>query len=261
MLACLVGLSLAAPPTAPARPPDDHAVATPVPTGGRPAPVLTQVSATRNQITDVDAWFVSNGLALPRVEPAPAWAPPSVGGLPRLEVIAAGGGVTVALYGTGYAASRLLAFGPDGRSLADWDLASWLPATRSAPGDEAFTGASVRWAAAVEGVLYLSVAHSTYAKSSMGKNAWITAVDLATGAWRWQSDPLVCNASEFVVLGDHLVCGYGFTAEPDAVTVLDRGTGATVAKVKVKSGPEHLVLKDGRLYVRTYDTDYVFSVR
>jgi hypothetical protein len=34
-----------------------------------------------------------------------------------------------------------------------------------------------------------------------------------------------------------------------------------VDKVSVKSGPEILVEKDGRLFVRTYDTDYVFDLR
>ena len=55
--------------------------------------------------------------------------------------------------------------------------------------------------------------------------------------------------------------GYGFTAEPDFLFVLDMKTGEVVEKTKVKSGPEVILDKSGELYVRTYDHDYVFGVR
>ena len=47
------------------------------------------------------------------------------------------------------------------------------------------------------GVLYVSHSHNTYAKSSMGTNAYIIAVDLVTGKILWRSAPLVANASNF----------------------------------------------------------------
>lgn len=51
------------------------------------------------------------------------------------------------------------------------------------------------------------------------------------------------------------------TAEPDFLFVLDMTTGAIVQRVALKSGPEEIVDKDGKLYVRTYDRDYVFALR
>ena len=58
-----------------------------------------------------------------------------------------------------------------------------------------------------------------------------------------------------------IVAGYGFTAEPDFVVVLDRATGAVQQRIKVPSGPEVFALVGERLYVRTYDRDLVFSVK
>ncbi len=118
------------------------------------------------------------------------------------------------------------------------------PAAREAlPGDEAFVHGGVRWAWVVEEVLYVTTSHRTYAASSKGKNAFLSALDLATGALRWQSDPLVCNAQNFVVIHDSLVCGYGFTAESDALHVLDRATGSVVSSTKLNTGPDYFLVR------------------
>ena len=52
------------------------------------------------------------------------------------------------------------------------------------------------------GVLYVETAHSTYAKSSYGLNAYLNAVDLKTKKLRWRSPALVANAGNFVLLGE-----------------------------------------------------------
>lgn len=61
--------------------------------------------------------------------------------------------------------------------------------------------------------------------------------------------------------GAYLVTGYGFTGEPDWLYLLSRATGAIVSRTKLRSGPDAIVEKNGRHYVRTYDTDYVFEFR
>lgn len=110
-------------------------------------------------------------------------------------------------------------------------------------------------------MLYVAHGHRTYAKSSHGMNAYLTAIDLRSGKPLWHSAPLVANATNFTFLDDdHLVTGYGFTAEPDFLYVLRAKDGAAVAKIPLKSGPSYLLRKDGRLFVRTYDRDYVFRV-
>ena len=53
--------------------------------------------------------------------------------------------------------------------------------------------------------------------------------------------------------GDLIVSGYGFTAEPDYLYLLDRRSGKVLDRVPVPSAPEILKLRGDRLHVRTYD--------
>jgi hypothetical protein len=70
---------------------------------------------------------------------------------------------------------------------------------------------------------------------------------------------LVANAVNFLVRDGYIITGYGFTAEKDFMYVVDARTGETLQKLKVKSGPSYILERDGRIYARTYDHDYVFS--
>jgi hypothetical protein len=70
----------------------------------------------------------------------------------------------------------------------------------------------------------------------------------------------VCNSYNFLVRGDYIITGYGFTAEPDYLYVLDRRTGKTLSRIRLRTGPSYVIEKAGKLYVRTYDTNYVFEL-
>ena len=88
------------------------------------------------------------------------------------------------------------------------------------------------------GILYVETAHSTYAKSSYGLNAYLNAVDLKTKKLRWRSPALVANADNFVLLNGVIVSGMGLppnritstrsTAPPGACgrVLLPTGAGA-----------------------------------
>lgn len=107
--------------------------------------------------------------------------------------------------------------------------------------------------------LYVSISHSTYA-SSAKSNAYIIALDLENQVILWQSCPLVSNAFNFAVYDDVIFAGYGFTNEPDYIYCLDINYGTILLEQKVKSGPEFIFERENRLYVRTYDTDYIFDI-
>jgi hypothetical protein len=107
--------------------------------------------------------------------------------------------------------------------------------------------------------LVVELAYNGYASESGGKNGYLAAYDATNGELSWVSDPLTGNTREALISGGSLVVGYGFTAEPDFVFVLDLATGKVDQKIPVKSGPELMRLKGDRLFVRTYDTDYVFK--
>ncbi len=143
----------------------------------------------------------------------------------------------------------------------DWvlDLTSLTSPPRGDGGASPFVLA-VRWAIQRNGVLYVSTAHRTYADLTEGMNGYITAIDLSDFSVLWRSEPLVCNSENFLVIGDAIICGYGFTAEDDYVYVLNRLDGSVVQSVPVSSAPDYFDEELGIVYVRCYDTDYQMRI-
>jgi hypothetical protein len=224
-------------------------------------PRLERVSSQPNEIVDQDAWFVRNGL--PRPERDPGSLPESV---PRqfrdasLVRAFVGGDRLFLLYGKDFGDLRyLMAADPETYAFCyGYDFQRWQH-----PPEEAgeFTGQRVLWAVEEGGTLYVAHGHSTYAKDSQGRNAYLSAIDPKTDEILWRSPPLVANAGTFLVLGDVIVSGYGFTAEPDFLYLIDRKTGAVQERSSLKTGPETILWKDGQIFVRSYDTDSVFRLR
>lgn len=118
----------------------------------------------------------------------------------------------------------------------------------------------VTWAREVDGVLYVSNSHLTYASATNGRNAYVTAIDLARKKLLWRSPALVANARTFVVAGNVIVAGYGFTREADYLYLLDRRTGKVVDRLAVPSAPERIALRGDRLHVRAYDRQLVVRI-
>jgi hypothetical protein len=239
--------------------------------GAMPAPKLVQLSAKTNGITDEAAWLQEHGFRLPeyevpnpmRGEPGnlPPNIPPTFGKFLLVQAIAHPDH-TILFYGPNYRAARFVAvLDARGRMLAFHDFDAYRMAPDNLKSDLQFVEQHAIWAEVHEGVLYISHGHNTYARSSRGMTAYITALDLGSGELRWRSDPLVAGASNFVIHGSHIFTGYGFTAEPDNVLVLDRRDGKVLSKARVDSAPEYLFLRDRQLFVRTYDTNHVFELR
>ena len=130
--------------------------------------------------------------------------------------------------------------------------------------DVYFIGESIRWAQSKDNVIYVCTTHPTYA-SSASQNAYITAIELNDTyddyKVLWRSEPLVANADNFVIFGDYIICGYGFTNEPDFIYVLDRATGVKMDTYPVKTGPDYFYVDGNDLYVRTYDTNYHYEIK
>lgn len=109
-------------------------------------------------------------------------------------------------------------------------------------------------------ILYVSMAHRTYAES-MPYTAFIIAIDLKNQTLLWKSKNLVSNALSFVVVDDVIICGYGFTEEEDFLYQLDKNNGSIIGTpISLKTGPDYIFLKNGQLFVRTYHENYVFSI-
>lgn len=123
--------------------------------------------------------------------------------------------------------------------------------------DANFVEQSIRYAQVKDGILYFSIGNRTYTPH----NAYVAAVDLASRKLLWKSRPLVSNANNFIIKGNILLCGYGFTDEPDYLYQLDLADGRVIAQIPLKSKADYLILKEGILYVRTYKTDYTFQIQ
>jgi outer membrane protein assembly factor BamB len=230
---------------------------------------LRQVSRRKNAITDDDAWFRRNGLNLPTLAlPDPAADAP--GGLPEGLPTTLEGNAVVAAFASADGGKTVLAvYGPEfgaARYVVAWDVGAKgfryafdLDKFR-APSGKVLKLTGVNYAREEAGTLYLINDAGGYAKDWRGENGYLTAIDTATGKLLWRSAPLTANSRTLELVGEAVVCGYGFTNEPDFLFVLDRRTGRVLQKIPLTSAADYLFRKGDRLYVRCYDTDYVFAV-
>jgi hypothetical protein len=189
----------------------------------------------------------------PEPPAAPSWAPGRFHGDDLQSAIRQGNRLFL-LYGPDAASGRYL-IRADRRTEALLDAYDFRAFSQPQGWFEPVT-----WAREVDGVLYVSNSHLTYASRSKGRNAYVSAIDLQRRRTLWRSAALVANARTFVVTGDLIVAGYGFTREPDFLYLLDRGTGKVLDRLELPTAPEIIRLRDGRLHVRTYDHDVVARI-
>ena len=125
--------------------------------------------------------------------------------------------------------------------------------------DYDFIKQRINFAKVQDGILYVATSHNTYAESSP-QNAYLTAIDLSDYHVIWKTEPLTCNSYSFVIREKVIICGYGFTSEKDYLKLVDCETGLIVNETPIDSMAEYLILKDDKLFVRTYDTNYIFKL-
>jgi outer membrane protein assembly factor BamB len=197
---------------------------------------------------------------LPAAAAPPAWAPATYRGLPLQRTIRQPGTVFL-VYGADGASSRyLVAADPSsGRRRYAFDFSSYAVSPGGTSGS-GYPFDPVVFARQAGRVLYVSTAHLTYAETTGFRNGYVTAVDVRAKRLLWRSPSLVANARTFVLAGDLLVTGYGFTAETDYVYVLDRATGKVLARTVVPTAPETISRHGSRLVVRTYGHTVVIDL-
>jgi len=231
-----------------------------------PAPVhstgkklnLVRIVASGNAIIDIPQWFSQYHLALPTVmDRLPADVPRRVGRSALSEAITQPDGHLILIYQVNKIARLVAVLDSKSNMVGLFDFGAYNVLLR----DGRVVGQPVTWAAVDGNVLFVSHHHMTYAKESEGMNGYISAIDMTRGKLLWRSGPLVSNAVNFVVTDGHIITGYGFTDEPDFLYVLDGATGRTEAKLPVATKADYLVLRDKKLYVRTYNTNYIYELR
>ena len=222
---------------------------------------LEEMTESANRIVDEEAWFSENGLHLGSSEKVP----------PKVAGIVDGHKLVRAIPGSDYLSLVYADDQGEGRYLFLWsmesrryaygfDFGSYLYAPGDPEVEKQVIVQSIDWVVVRESVLYISHSHKTYADSSRGMNAYITAIDLNSRKLLWRSDPLVSNAANFDVVGNTIISGYGFSAEPDYLYLLDTSNGRQIERIALRTGPQYIISKDDRIFVRTYNRDYVFRV-
>ncbi|MCR5671337.1 MAG: RsiV family protein [Butyrivibrio sp.] len=126
-------------------------------------------------------------------------------------------------------------------------------------GDSSRTSQFIRFAEVYDGTLYAEIGHMGYA-SEESRSSYMVGIDLATGQLLFKSEPLRANADNFAIVDDSIICGYGFTYEPDYIYVLDRFTGETVSSLPVNSAAEQFNVVGDTLYVACYNTAYTYKI-
>lgn len=229
------------------------------------------VSASKNNITDDAEWFQKNQLSLPQFE-VPNNFRGIKGNIPDNVPRSYKEQTLVQafydqkrcffVYGKDFSSGfLLLVTNKRTDSVMHFlDFGNYVLSPEYVKADLQFIEQRITWAAIEDSVLYIAHSHSTYAASSKNMNAYITAINLKDYSLIWRSKPLVNNCSNFEICGDMIVCGYGFTAEPDFLYALDKQSGAILQTLPLKSGPSYIIKKNDMIFVRTYNTDYVFKL-
>jgi hypothetical protein len=146
------------------------------------------------------------------------------------------------------------------KALGSLDFVLYARSPKEVEADKAYTFQGINWAIIDKKYLYVSHGHRTYAKSSFGQNAYLSKIDWKKNKLIWRTKPLRSNASNFVIYKDTIISGYGFSAEPDYVYLIDKNTGKQIQQIKVKTGPEYLAIKGDKLLVKTYGQNYIFKI-
>lgn len=103
-----------------------------------------------------------------------------------------------------------------------------------------------------DGVLYLNEACLSYAKDAGGRCSQLVAMDPKTGRERWRSSYLT-SRHNFLVRGDYIIAGYGFTAEANHLYIVRKSDGKRVFRERIPAVAMDLHLDDaGKLEVELY---------
>ncbi|MBK8942179.1 MAG: hypothetical protein IPM79_32375 [Polyangiaceae bacterium] len=220
-------LDINAKPTAPPSQPGDAAKVR-----------LKIASESKNLVVDDADWFKDNGLRKVVSRPAQADVPEH---LPRRHL----------------GAPLTLLFDHGDHQIGVYNASIVVASPTSEPRTFSFSP-QLAWteAAQVVGDSLLVVAQY---HQSHNQRSRLYSFELTSGKLRWASENDVMNAQTFAVTKDHVATGFGGTGVPDHVFWIDRATGSTLQKVALKSAPDHVQLKEGRLFVRTYDTNVVLD--
>ena len=119
---------------------------------------------------------------------------------------------------------------------------------------------SVEWAVVKDGILYFSEYPST-APDKNSQGYYIVAVDINTDKIVWMSKPRTVNSSNFLIVGNSIICGVGGSGIPDYIYVLNRYTGVKTHEYWIPTAASWFAIgEDNTLYATLYDKHVAFKI-
>ncbi|MBN2620293.1 hypothetical protein JXB22_04305 [candidate division WOR-3 bacterium] len=116
------------------------------------------------------------------------------------------------------------------------------------------------WFEAIDDLVYFNATYNGYADIRDNKTGYLYCLDTTNGGIKWATKNLISSYCGFTAYKDHLLTGYGFTAEPDFLYIVDRFNGDVTQTIPIKTAHEHIIIKNEKCYVRTYNMNYIFTI-
>lgn len=118
----------------------------------------------------------------------------------------------------------------------------------------------IHWAVVKDGVLYFSISTLTAPEEGTQGN-YLVAVDINTDKTLWMSKPRMVNSSNFLIVGNSIICGLGGSGIPDYIYVLNRYTGVKTREYWIPSAASWFAIgEDNTLYATLYDKHVAFKI-
>ena len=118
----------------------------------------------------------------------------------------------------------------------------------------------IQWAVVKDGVLYFSLSTVT-APDKDAQGNYLVAVDINTDKTLWMSKPRMINSSNFLIVGNSIICGLGGSGIPDYIYVLNRYTGVKTREYWIPTAATWFALgEDNTLYATLYDKHVAFKI-
>ena len=217
--------------------------------------VLKEISFKPNNITDDQVWFKEHGFKTNWESLGSNYE--EYGLLGRVTT----GGYHVLLFGIHNEPLKVIVTDQSEKILYvayDFDNFRLSPKTKK---DTSYPN---QWVSEIEiegNIMYVSHGGGGYSNEFGYQTGYISAINILTDEIIWTTPPMTNNSSKIAIVGNSIIAGYGFTAEPDFLYVIDKYCGQRVQKIPVKTAADYIYVKGQYAYVRTYDSDYIFEIK
>ncbi|RRC99092.1 hypothetical protein [Prevotella sp. OH937_COT-195] len=110
------------------------------------------------------------------------------------------------------------------------------------------------------GRVYYNFACPSYSSGLNGACSSLYCLDITKKEVLW-STPYLTSNDIFIIYGDYIICGYGFTNEKDYLFLVRKKDGKVLSKVLLRSACQYIEVKDNRIYAIDHQENaYTFVI-